>query len=788
MATKTAYKVTNLTIGQQGNTGTTVYAQWTALSAAKQKYVEEIKVVWYYRVENSQGKDVWLKGSSDSASKGASRSSAYSAPSESSGVKAIVTPALTKEGKKKASTADASAARSFARNAPAKPNAPTFTLNGYSLNLEIRSTDQYAKRAVFYIYRDNKTKPFKTSSKIALNTLGIARFKLTLTANHRYFVRARLYNGAAESELSDVVDISDVIIPKKVTGVKAVPVSNTQIKLTWNSTSGAAPTNGYEIEYAIAKKYLNTSNSTTMTSNRTTEYINVEVGHKYYFRVRAKNTAGITGSWSDVKVAAAAIKPNPPTTWSLNSTTLLDSSVRLYWTHNSADGSQPTASQIVVGINGGNEETINVPHDLGPDDTDYTFDMYVYLSSEIVSDGDVMTWRARTKGIDTAGWSDYSAVREIKIYAPASLSLGVTQEITNYPIDIDITATPETQSIVSLFLTIKARDAYDSEDYMGEYQHISAGQTVFSRTYTDIENISTILLTPSDVNLQNNQTYDIEAVIATSAGITAEDTAEFTLTIDEPEYFLDMGITVDPDSLSAALVPGCYSQLDESEDGDDIFNIDYIVEGVTLNVYRINYDGSFTLIEGDLENDGITVVSDPHPALDNGKYRLVAIDSATGTMFFQDIISDDLGIKGAVLQWDAKYANYLVRDIVNEIDDPAIGDMVGGTTLKLPFNVKKNESSDLDVSLVDYIGREHPVSYYGTQKGQKISLSTDVPKDYLDTLDMLRRLQVWPGDVYVRTQDGLGFWAKVEVSFDRDYDSLIMPVNIDATRVDSDRP
>ena len=788
MATKTAYKIKNLTIGQQGNTGTTVYAQWTALTAAVQKNVEEISLTWYYKVENSQGKDVWLKGSTDTTGKGTSRSSTYSAPSEASAVKVSVVPVLTKEGKKKATASAASASRSFAHNAPEKPNTPTFTLNGYSLKLEIRSSDQYAKRAVFYVYRDNKTKPYKTSSKIKLTTLGIARFNVTLSANHRYFVRVRLYNGSVASEYSDVADIAAIKIPTKVTGLKVTPMSQTQIRLTWTAVSGHAPTNGYEIEYATEKKYLGTSNATTTTVSNNTEYINVEVGHKYYFRVRAKNATGLTGAWSDVVVAAAAIKPNPPTTWTLASTALIDSSVVLYWVHNSADGSQPTVSQIEWSKNGESAQTINVTHSLGPDDTDFTFNRTLNISSETFGDGDILTWRVRTKGIDTAGWSDWSALREIKVYAPASLSLGVDSEVTAYPIDVEITATPETQSIVSLYLAIKARDAYDSADYMGEYQYIAAGQVVFSRNYTDIENLSTISLTPSDVNLQNNQTYDVEAIIATSAGLTATDETEFTLTVEEPEYYLDMGITVDYDSLSAALVPACYSELNEDPESDDIYDPEYLVEGIVLNIYRINYDGSFTLIEGDLENDGITVVSDPHPALDNGKYRLVAVDSTTGMMFFEDIISEDLDVKGAVLQWDAKYASYLVRDIVNEIDDPAIGDMVGGTTLKLPFNVKKNESSDMDVALVDYIGREHPVSYYGTQKGQKITLSTDVPKDYMDTLDMIRRLQVWPGDVYVRTQDGLGFWAQVEVSFDRDYDSLIMPVSIDATRVDSDRP
>lgn len=788
MAKKKAYKVKNLAVGQQGATGTTVYASWTAFSSAKRKNIDSISIVWRYKVLNSKGKTVWLKGSSETVGKASSKSGTYSAPSESLAVKATVKPLLTKKGKKKATAAAKSKTRSFAANAPAKPNAPTVIVDGYSLTLRIQTSDPYADGAVFYLFRDNEPNPFWSSSKIDISGAGVAQQVTTLDPDHSYYARVKLLNDTVESEYSDAAPISELTIPGQVMGLTATPLSQTQIQLSWTVTSGAASTNGYEVEYATDSKYFGGSNATVNTVSNVTAYINVEVGNIWYFRVRAKNSSGIAGSWSSTVSAAAGSKPNPPTTWTLESSVFVGSSITFYWAHNTADGSKPTKSQIEYSVNSGPTQVIEKTHSLGPDDKDYTFNHILQVPASTFNSGDVLKWRVRTQGIPAMGWSEYSALREVRIFAPASLSLSVPRTITVFPINIRLTVTPSSQSVVSFYLAIRARDSYDDEDYMGEFQHVMAGQLIFSRNYTNLGNNDTIRLTPSDINLLNGQTYDIEAVVATSSGLTANDTAEFTLDITERDYYMDMGITVDPDSLAAALIPGCYSEVSEDEEGDDIFNPEDIVDNVVLNVYRINFDGSFTLIAEGLVNDGTTVISDPHPALDNGKYRLVAIDNQTGSMYFDDIISEDLEVKGLVLQWDAKYSNYLIRDVGDEIEDAAIGDMAGGTILKLPYNVKKSESSELDTALVEYIGRSHPVSYYGTQKGQKSSYSTDVPKDDYETLELLRRLQVWPGDVYIRAQDGLGYWAKIEVSFDRDYDSLLMPVSIDATRVDSDRP
>ena len=101
---------------------------------------------------------------------------------------------------------------------------------------------------------------------------------------------------------------------------------------------------------------------------------------------------------------------------------------------------------------------------------------------------------------------------------------------------------------------------------------------------------------------------------------------------------------------------------------------------------------------------------------------------------------------------------------------------LNSTMLKLAYNIDVSESNAIDSSLVEYVGRSRPVSYYGTQLGESTSWKCDIPKYDTETLYMLRRLAAWPGDVYVREPSGLGYWANVTVSFDLKHAELTIPV------------
>lgn len=210
--------------------------------------------------------------------------------------------------------------------------------------------------------------------------------------------------------------------------------------------------------------------------------------------------------------------------------------------------------------------------------------------------------------------------------------------------------------------------------------------------------------------------------------------------------------------------------------GDDLI----LDEDVLLSVYRRNFDGTFTEIASDLENAGTAYVTDPHPSLNFARYRIVAKTKSTGSISYTDISDFPIGGVGAIIQWDEDWSEYNIDDLNNESSDESWS----GSMVKLPYNVDISSSYDMDVSLVNYIGRSHPVSYYGTHLGEKISCSTVIPANDTQTLNALRRLAIYTGDVYFRESSGIGYWANVKVSFNQTHLEVTIPVTIEVTRVE----
>ena len=202
---------------------------------------------------------------------------------------------------------------------------------------------------------------------------------------------------------------------------------------------------------------------------------------------------------------------------------------------------------------------------------------------------------------------------------------------------------------------------------------------------------------------------------------------------------------------------------------------------VTLSVYRREFDGDFTEIATGIKNGSNTYVIDPHPALDFARYRIVAIDNKTGAVSYNDPPGYPVGEKAIIIQWDEKWSNF---DVDPDNEDALSTPPWTGSLLKLPYNIDVSDSNDTDVSLVEYIGRKHPVSYYGTQRGETASWSVDIPKHDKDTLYALRRLRVYMGDVYVREPSGSGYWARIKVSFSQTHCETVIPVSIELTRVE----
>ena len=202
--------------------------------------------------------------------------------------------------------------------------------------------------------------------------------------------------------------------------------------------------------------------------------------------------------------------------------------------------------------------------------------------------------------------------------------------------------------------------------------------------------------------------------------------------------------------------------------------------GLSLAVYRREFDGTFTEIVSGLDSSKTTVVTDPHPALDYARYRIVATENSTGAVSYYDPpgypVGDDVPV---IIQWNEEWTDFEVTSTAVR-SQPAWA----GSMLKLPYNIDVSDNNAPDVSLVNYIGRTYPVSYYGTSIDSTSNWSVEIPATDIDTLYALRRLAIWQGDCYVREPSGSGYWANVNVSFSKTHNELTIPVTFDITRVE----
>lgn len=198
-----------------------------------------------------------------------------------------------------------------------------------------------------------------------------------------------------------------------------------------------------------------------------------------------------------------------------------------------------------------------------------------------------------------------------------------------------------------------------------------------------------------------------------------------------------------------------------------------------LSVYRRDFDGRFTEIGSNLPNTGQIMLTDSHPALDYARYRIVAKSGTTGAIYYTDIPGVEIGEKAIIINWN-DYVTYLdVEDNAERAELPWYGNM-----LKLPYNVDVADNNNIDTNMNEYIGREHPVSYYGTHTGETATWNVDIDKCDAQTLYMLRLLRIYKGDVYVREPSGSGYWAHIVISFNQKHTVPIIPVTISITRVE----
>ena len=790
------------------------------------KALDHYEVTWYYN--NGDG---WFTdgGSTNTTEKKVT----YSPPAHADRIRVVVKPvSKTKEENGKETTYWTGTSVSVEYNLdaapPEKPPTPSVDVKNLTLTAKIENiSDPRTDQIQFQVLNGS------TVIKSSVSTVSTCRATMTCSAvaGGEYRVRCRAINIYGSSKLySAWTEYTNPVttIPATPSGITSIrATSETSIYLAWKAAKTATT---YDIEYTTKQSYFNGSDQTTTVSGiEFTHYekTGLETGQQYFFRVRAVNDAGHS-SWSGIKSVIIGDEPGPPTTWSSTTTAVVGEALKLYWVHNSEDNSSETSAQIELYINGVKSVKTIVNTETDEDEKDntkvYTIDTSTY------TEGTQIQWRVRTAGI-TKVYGDWSIQRTIDVYAPPVLTLEVTnledspfEVLTSFPFHISASAGPDTQSPVGYQVTITSNEIYETVDNTGNVKMVNAGAAVYSK-YFDISESLSIEMTPAVINLDNGISYTITCVVSMNSGLTAEASTGFTVDWEDDIYYPNAEIAVDPDSLVAHIRPYCeesfityykvnksgyrYIKTDEiietivdgtlvdgeiTTTNEDVFfgtmkdgNTTYyceietrnLVEGITLSLYRREFDGTFVELATGLENTDYTFVTDPHPALDYARYRVVAVTNSTGAISFYDIPGYPTGISDIIIQWDEDWNDFSGSN-ADEMEQPPWS----GSLLRLPYDIDVSETTKPDVALVNYAGRSNPVSYYGTQVGQTATWNTNVVYDDKDTIYALRRLQRWMGDVYVREPSGSGYWANITVQFSQKHCDVYVPVTLSITRVE----
>lgn len=733
----------------------------------------------------------------------------------------------------------------FSNNPPDVPPVPTVEIDKYTIKASVENLDLNAKQIQFQIVKDDET-VFHTGNATIKTTR--ASYSCTVNAGSEYKVRCRGVRDTIYGEWSEYsANVGTAPAASSgITDLRAL--SETSVYIEWQPANNAKRYElSYTTDQTYFDSSNQAQGMTVESIVNHAEITGLESGKEWFFRVRSVNDQG-ESAWTAIKSVKIGTVPSSPTTWSSTTKVSVGDPLVLYWIHNSEDGSdqRQTELELTTGTNTithfiiysatcptlegtaaktipfsgfvlnanvilkvkmqyantAANPTLNVNNTGAipikasePDDIfwragdviifKYDTKDWVILDADaqqnmnsfpvdtsVYTEGTKILWRARTKGI-LASYGDWSVQRTVDVYAPPTLMMSITDldgevidSLTTLPFYVVGIPGPDTQSPIGYFVSVTANSAYETVDNIGNFKMVKAGDEIYSN-YFDISSELLLEFSAHNISLENNINYTVTVTVSMDSGLTAEASANFTVAWDGGTCWPNLEIEYDPETYTTHLRPHC-----EDIYGDPI-------EGYILAVYRREFDGTFTELATGLVNVEQTFITDPHPALDYARYRVVATETTTGRVTYYDVPGFPIGETSAIIQWDEVWS-YLADSVEIPYEQPAWS----GSLLKLPYNIDVAPKYDPDVILAEYIGRKHPVSYYGTQLGETATWNAEIDKEDTETLYALRRLAIWMGDVYVREPSGSGYWANINVTFPQKHLDLTIPVTLDIARVE----
>lgn len=718
-------------------------------------------------------------------------------------------------------------------SAPEGPPSVEILSDGLTARLTYTNLDRADKVKFESVYRDNKGTFKRLSLNVGTVASGTVVCDIPLSAGRKYAFRAyNVVNDGGADYISEPSDYTDwyqtAPIDRTIELFEVIPVSTTEVQARWDNNSSVS-FDGVLIQYARTIAELEAESGATFHEEEFDIYTDAKeinrvripslgTGNVYYFRIKpyVNSTSGkIYGFWykedyltktvySYVRVPLGTV-PNPPTTWTLETAHGYvndpDDGFYLYGIHNSEDGSACSVYQIHVDVYDAKGElwisytdTVeNKKDEFGEyvkDNLEYFVSPYEDWGETVFSKVDMseVRWSMRTKGaLDIYG--QWSIVRTVKMFIQPFVETSMYWSSGgNFPMNIEGTLLTMNQNALQFYFEFISRSNYEINGPLGETRFVGAGDVLYSKMMgpTDsgsVRRTAMFTIGPTEISdLLSSADYRIRCTCYTDAGLSCTDTYDFhyTPTADRRYRPSIAAYEVDLMDRSIYLLPKCFT--------DDSYETAMDSDLVYLSVYRYNHDGTYTLVKDNITGSTDTWIHDPHPRLDLQIYRVVSIGKQDGIVQYSrnDIRLEAFTQRGLIIQWDEKFER---QRMTYQSDLPWV-DRYVGKFLYLPFNVDVSESTTVDKTLVNYIGREDPVSYYGTTKAKELSIKTEIPKnkvasfDVEGTLLLLRQLSRYTGDVYVRTFTGVNCWGTVDIDYDINHCELTIPINIKVTPVE----
>ncbi len=702
----------------------------------------------------------------------------------------------------------------FRENPPEPPPIPEATIdNNDMLTVEFNNVPENKgiEGIEIAVYQDNSIKYATYTVQVNTETQ-YASHVSKLDPGHYYRLKARsirytLPDGTTKAEgiyggwteFTNNLQTSPVP-PTEISTLRAQKiveqgVTSYGVYVEWPEAQNAKT---YTVQWTTDPSYFDTAPD--RVSSQTTEegagpkllITNIELGHEYYFRVGSNNDKGSSLTWTPIKSIKLGSRPSAPTTWSNTTSNVIGEDLNLYWTHNATDGSLETYARLHMILtdlahpSSQPMEITKVIEKVNDPEDPSTISVYTINASDpewaLLQEGFVIKWKVQTTGVGSE-YSEWSTEREVNVYSRPELEIDIKNkydesitDIFEFPFYIDLNSRPATQTPLSYYIEIISNNAYETVDEVGNVKTVNAGDSIYQQFVDPETNAWHIIayMTPGDIDLQSGFSYTIKATVSMNSGLLASAEATFSTEFTTSTYDIYADVTINKETLEASIKP--YAKEWYYEDDEPHTRM---ANNCVLSVYRREYDGTFKEIGTNIENGQDIHVTDPHPSLDYARYRVVVRSEENGTISYRDIQGVKVGEPSVVIQWGEQWTKFETEE-----NDYPVEPSWSGSMIRIPYNIDTSESNNKDVSLIEYVGRKHPVSYYGTQLGETSSWKVDIPADDKETLYNIRRLSRWTGDVYVREPSGVGYWANISVSYSTTHKSVIIPISFSIKRVE----